>query len=53
LVDTVREQFEACWDKELKERSTVSEVLQTLLALDELDEQVRFPWWQMTGLTFD
>ena len=35
LVDALREQVEACWGQELKERPTASEVLQTLLALDE------------------
>jgi hypothetical protein len=41
LVNALREQIEACWGQELKERPAASDVLQTLLALDEDRPQER------------
>ena len=44
LVDALREQIETCWDQEPKERPTASEVLQTLLVLNEDLEASTLSW---------
>ena len=49
LVDALWDQTEAYWHQEPKERPTASEVLETLLVLDDSDVKAETPKPSMLG----